>query len=94
MHPWDSSHLSDEKCYKICKLCFVTNHPLYLFCSEQSSPAKAAASSPLHEEGSATVIPSVKSLASAVLIMTVSVKKVRTKAPVSAAQYRPVHTLA
>lgn len=41
----------------------------------QSSPAKAAASSPLHEEGSATVIPSVKSLASAVLIMTVSVKK-------------------
>lgn len=41
----------------------------------QSSPAKAAASSPSHEGESATVTPSVKSLASAVLIMPASVKK-------------------
>lgn len=67
--------------------CFMTNNSLCLFCSGQSSPAKVAASSPSHEGESATVTPSVESLASAVMTMTVSVKKVRTKAPASAAQY-------
>lgn len=66
--------------------CSVTNNALCLFCSGQSSPAKAAASSPSHEGESATVTPSVKSLASAVLIMPASVKKVRTMAPARAAQ--------
>lgn len=41
----------------------------------QSFPVKVAASSPLREEGSVTVTPNVRSLASAVLTTTVSVKK-------------------
>lgn len=41
----------------------------------QSSPAKDAASSPSPEGGSVTVTPSANSMASAVQIMTASVKK-------------------
>lgn len=41
----------------------------------QSSPAKAAALSPSHEGGSVTATPSVKSMASAVQITRLSVKK-------------------
>lgn len=86
MHPWGSGQLSEEKCYKMRQCGFVTNNPCCLFCSGQSSPAKAAASSPSSEGGSVTATPSVKSLASAVMTMRVSVKKVRTMAPASAAQ--------
>lgn len=53
----------------------MTNNPRYLFCPGQSSPAKDAASSPSLEGGSVTVTPSVNSMASAVQIMTASVKK-------------------
>lgn len=92
MHPWDSGQLSEEKCYKMRQCGFVTNNPHCLFCSGQSSPAKAAASSPSNEGGSVTATPSVKSSASAVTIMRLSVKKVRTMAPASAAQHSQPRT--
>lgn len=92
VHPWDSGRLSEEKCYKMCQCGFVTNNPRCLFCCGQSSPAKAAASSPSSEGGSVTATPSVKSSASAVPIMQLSVKKVRTVAPASAAQHSQPRT--
>lgn len=47
----------------------------------QSFPVKAAVSSPFPEEGNVTVMPSVRSMASAVRIIAVSVRKIRKELP-------------